>query len=120
MISAFVILCFLLTSPHIYCASQDLKNGNIALRIDGDDNNVRIGMPVIKGEWTLEAWIKGDGNAWKDKEVVIGGGEYSNMNNADRIPLIIKKGRLHNAGTRMSSPDTLSRHTAANSSSLTP
>lgn len=53
-------------------------------------------MGIIKSPWTLEAWIKGDSTSRKDMEVIFGGGEYSNLNTADNLPLVIKNGKLHN------------------------
>ena len=53
------------------------------------------GIGFLTGSWTLEAWIKGDDNSWKDLEVIFGGGEYSLTNRADYLPLVIEKGRLH-------------------------
>lgn len=71
--------------------------GNRALQLDGKDNNVRTGMPIIKSPWTIEAWIKGNDASWKETEVLFGGGEYSNLSTTDALPLVIKNGRLHNA-----------------------
>lgn len=62
------------------------------------DNNIRTGMDTIRSNWTLEAWIKGDNDAWQDMEVLIGGGEYSDINIADNFPLVLKKGHLHSNG----------------------
>ena len=71
------------------------SNNNLALCLDGQDNNVRTGIGILKGSWTLEAWIKGNDDQWKDQEVIFGGGEYSDINRADNLPLVIEKGKLH-------------------------
>lgn len=78
-----------------------LAQSNLAVCLDGKDNNLRIGMDTICHHWTLEAWIKPDGNAWKPQEVIIGGGEYSELNSLDYLPLVIENGRLCNVGTRL-------------------
>ena len=80
---------------------------NRALHLDGKDNNVRTGMGIIKGPWTLEAWIKGDDTAWKDVEVIFGGGEYSKLNITDYLPLVLKNGRLHNEKANLWSGNVL-------------
>lgn len=71
------------------------NNSNLALHLDGKDNNVRTGIGFIYRPWTLEAWIKGDDTTWKSREVIFGGGEYSKTNRADYLPLVIENGRLH-------------------------
>lgn len=76
-----------------------LAQSNMAVCLDGKDNNLRIGMDTISRHWTLEAWIKPDGNDWKQQEVIIGGGEYSELNSLDYLPLVIEQGRLCNVGT---------------------
>lgn len=48
-----------------------LAQSNMAVCLDGKDNNLRIGMDTISRHWTLEAWIKPDGNEWKQQEVII-------------------------------------------------
>lgn len=80
---------------------------NLALCLDGKDNNIRTGMDTIRENWTLEAWIKGDNDAWQDIEVLIGGGEYSDLNIADNYPLVLKKGHLHSTRIGLTAPDTL-------------
>ncbi|MBO9591862.1 MAG: endonuclease/exonuclease/phosphatase family protein [Niabella sp.] len=70
--------------------------GNRALHLDGKDNCVRTGMPVINSPWTIEAWVKGNDTCWKETEVLFGGGEYSQLSTTDALPLVIKNGRLHN------------------------
>lgn len=74
---------------------------NLAVCLDGKDNNLRIGMDTLCRHWTLEAWIKPDGNEWKPQEVIIGGGEYSELNSLDYLPLVVERGRLCNAGARL-------------------
>lgn len=81
--------------------------GNYALHLDGQDNNVRTGIGFLSAPWTLEAWIKGDDNAWKDTEIIFGGGEYSQFNWADCYPLVLKKGRLYTTCAHFGSPRTM-------------
>ncbi len=83
------------------------SNDNLALHLDGQDNNVRTGIGILKDSWTLETWIKGDDNSWKDIEVIFGGGEYSLLNIADYLPLVIENGRLHNTWADLWSEDVL-------------
>lgn len=80
------------------------KVRNLAVCLDGTDNNLRIGMDVIKGQWTIEAWIKGNDNRWKETEVIIGAGEYGDINTVDPLPLVIKNGKLHSSQAGISSP----------------
>lgn len=80
---------------------------NRALHLDGNDNNVRTGMGIIKAPWTLEAWIKGNDVSWKQQEVIFGGGEYSTLSTTDDQPLVIRNGRLHNAKAGLWSPQVL-------------
>lgn len=89
------ILAFILSSAYLLVVAQR-RETNLALHLDGKDNNVRIGMGIINVPWTLEAWIKGDDTSWKDTEVIFGGGEYSDLNITENLPLIIKNGKLHN------------------------
>ncbi len=81
----------------IICLSsciQLLHAQNLALKLDGEDNNVRTGIGFIEAPWTLETWIKGDDSKWKKQEVLFGGGEYSTYSQADNLPLVISEGRL--------------------------
>ncbi|MGF6928551.1 endonuclease/exonuclease/phosphatase family metal-dependent hydrolase [Chitinophaga sp. W2I13] len=68
---------------------------NQALLLDGNDNNPCIGMGIIRKHWTVEAWIKGNDKVWKEREAVIGGGEYAAYPNIDNLPLMVKNGHLH-------------------------
>lgn len=90
----YLFILFFLYSTWITSVAQSTPR-NLALHLDGKDNNVRTGIGFLTGSWTLEAWIKGDDNSWKDLEVIFGGGEYSLTNRADYLPLVIEKGRLH-------------------------
>lgn len=83
------------------------QSTNLALCLDGNDNNVRTGMGIIENNWTLEAWIKGDDTNWKELEVIIGGGEYSELNTADNLPLVVKKGKLHSNKANLTAPALL-------------
>lgn len=67
---------------------------NLAIKLDGHDNNVRTGIGFLDAPWTIEAWIKGDDISWKECEVVFGGGEYSTFRKADNFPLVVKEGKL--------------------------
>lgn len=80
---------------------------NLALHLDGNDNNVRTGIGILKGSWTLETWIKGNDNSWKELEVIFGGGEYSQLNIADYLPLVVKNGRLHSTWADLWSKNVL-------------
>lgn len=80
---------------------------NHALQLDGNDNNPCIGMDIIRGQWTLEAWIKGNDQHWKEKEAIIGGGEYSEYPNIDYLPLILKNGHLHCSKANITAPEVL-------------
>lgn len=75
---------------------------NHALKLDGKTNNVCIGMDIIPTPWTLEAWIKGTDTSWKQEEVIIGGGEYSNLEGIDNLPLIVRDGKVCNPFTGLS------------------
>ncbi|MCC8155665.1 MAG: LamG domain-containing protein [Tannerellaceae bacterium] len=66
---------------------------NKAIRLEGNDNYLCMGMDIIREQWTLEAWVKGE-NGWKETEVIIGGGEYSNLSYVDPLVLVIKNGRV--------------------------
>lgn len=83
------------------------QTDNYALHLDGKDNNPCIGMDIIKNQWTLEAWIKGDGKPWKNRAAIIGTGEYGEINTIDRLPLILKNGRLYNSGADLIAPEVL-------------
>ena len=83
-----LFLLFLLILP------QKSHAQNLALKLDGEDNNVRTGIGFIEAPWTLEAWIKGDDREWKQQEVLFGGGEYSTYSQADNLPLVLADGKL--------------------------
>lgn len=85
-----VLFCFLGLLALLAARSQ-----NLALHLDGKDNNVRTGIGFMKAPWTLEAWIKGDDTSWKETEVIFGGGEYSTFRCADNFPLVVRQGRLY-------------------------
>jgi endonuclease/exonuclease/phosphatase family metal-dependent hydrolase len=84
-----VTICFILIS-----GIAKSQTGNYALCLDGLDNNPCIGMDIIKNQWTLEAWIKGNGKPWKNREAIIGTGEYGEINTIDQLPLMLKNGKL--------------------------
>ena len=83
------------------------QENNTAVRLDGVDNRLSMGMDMIKDVWTLEAWIKGDGNEWNDLEAIIAGGDYAKQNTSDHLALVIKNGRLHNNGANIFSSEKL-------------
>lgn len=91
-------------------------NPNLALHVDGHDNEIRTGMGILRHEWTIEAWIKGNDNEWKAFEAILGGGEYSDLNSSDPMPLVIKDGYLYSRGAQLQAPaklDTNWHHIAA-------
>lgn len=71
---------------------------NFAICLDGKDNNIRTGIGIISPPWSLEVWIKGDEDRWRNNEVIIGGGEYSNINWVDNKPLMLCNGKVHSSG----------------------
>jgi len=83
------------------------NRGNLALHLDGKDNNVRTGMGIIEPSWTLESWFKGDDCQWNSLEVIVGGGEYSELSWVDYLPLVIKDGKLHSTRANLSSSQVL-------------
>jgi endonuclease/exonuclease/phosphatase family metal-dependent hydrolase len=83
------------------------KLPNLALQLDGNDNNPAIGMDIIRKMWTIEAWIKGNDRIWKPKEVIIGAGEYGEISSIDSLPLLIKEGKLYNTKANLYSPQVL-------------
>ena len=84
------------------CVSM-LNAQNLALTLDGKDNNVRTGIGFLKAPWTIEAWIKGNDMDWKLQEVIFGGGEYSTYSQADNLPLVVEKGKLCNVKSQIKS-----------------
>lgn len=106
----FIMIFFTLFCCYEVYSQADhyLKSApNKALKMDGDDNDVRTGMGIIKGSWTLEAWIRGNDLFWKPMEAIFGGGEYSDLNSVDNLPLILKDGYLFNNGAKLSSTTKL-------------
>lgn len=104
MKNLFIFICL-----NLFICSVGAQHGtpNLALHLDGNDNSVRTGMGILNGAWTLEAWIKGDDTSWKDREVIFGGGEYSEVNIADCLPLVVEKGRLHSTQAGLWSANVL-------------
>ncbi len=95
----------------IGCSSQPpAETINLALHLNGKDNSVAIGMDIIREAWTLEAWIKGDDNQWKEVEGILGGGEYSELSYVDDLPLTIYNGKLHSTKADLWSDDILDDH----------
>lgn len=85
----YVAICLCLLSAF------SMQGQNLALHLDGKDNNVRTGIGFLNAPWTLEAWIKGDDASWKETEVIFGGGEYSTFSQSDNYPLVVKQGKLY-------------------------
>ncbi|SUJ25809.1 Uncharacterized protein conserved in bacteria [Sphingobacterium spiritivorum] len=94
----FNLLILLFLCYSLQCQAQ---NSNMALHMDGKDNDVRTGIGIMSGEWTIEAWIKGNDSNWKPYEAIIGGGEYSELNICDNMPLVLRDGYLHNKGAQL-------------------
>jgi PKD repeat protein len=80
---------------------------NHALRLDGHDNAVLIGMGILQPPWTLEMWIRPDDERWKPLEALIGGGLYTPREIVDPLPLAVRDGRLHVAGAKLSAREPL-------------
>ena len=106
VVISILCICCSLQMQGALSVPKDGKS-NLALHLDGKDNNVRTGMGILESSWTLESWFKGDDCQWDSLEVIIGGGEYSELNWVDYLPLVIKEGRLHSTRTNLSSPRTL-------------
>ena len=75
--------------------AQPLSAENRAARMDGADNSLRMGMPFLTGQWTVEAWVRSDMKNRKAVEYIVGGGEWNNFSWADNAPLILRDGHLH-------------------------
>jgi len=99
-----LLLFMMLCSAAVVVKAQKT---NFALHLDGADNNPCIGMGVIKGSWTIEAWIKGNDLNWKKTETIIGVGESGNLEGLDTIPLQINNGKLHCPMAKITSANTL-------------
>jgi len=80
---------------------------NLAARLNGEENNLCIGMGILNKQWTLEAWIKRDPNSRKEIEVIFGGGEHSDLRYVDNLPLVIRNGRLHSTQANLWSASVL-------------
>lgn len=100
-------ILYLLFSLNILLIQAQTGNGNQALHLDGRDNKVCTGIGILDEAWTLETWIKGDDTSWKETEVLVGGGEYSQLEIADYLPLVIKNGKLHNTKANLESESVL-------------
>jgi FOG: PKD repeat len=83
------------------------KVNNFAMCLDGNDNCNNIGMDTLKLRWTIEMWIKGNDNVWKETETLIGCGTYGDINAIDQEPLLIKNGKLYSTKANISSPNVL-------------
>lgn len=101
------LFTLLLACLPVIAAMTQTPVQNLALHLDGNDNNVRTGIGIIQAPWTLETWIKGDDRSWKEMEVVFGGGEYSELNITDNLPLVVEKGKLHSTQAGLWSKEIL-------------
>ncbi len=103
------LICWVCYCVGAYGMYSSHRNGkpNLALCLDGKDNNVRTGMGILEPEWTLEAWIRGNDTLWNEVEAIIGGGEYSELNWVDHLPLAVKNGKLYSAGAGLTAPEAL-------------
>ncbi len=90
----------------IICFASMAQNGRY-LKLDGVDSNVSLGMDTLNTNWSVEAWVRGDDTVWRDSEVIIGGGYYSDFNIVDKLPVVIKNGKLHNTHSGATSPKKL-------------
>lgn len=97
----YLIVCFCLMGM------TAARSQNLALHLDGKDNNVRTGIGFLPPPWTLEAWIKGDDTSWKETEVIFGGGEYSTYSHADNFPLVVRQGKLYSTRANIGAQDWL-------------
>ncbi|MGL5682987.1 MAG: LamG-like jellyroll fold domain-containing protein [Marinifilaceae bacterium] len=92
----------------LVCASVSTHaQTNKTLLLDGKNSNMCIGMDTINERWSIEMWVKGDDNQWKENEVLIGGGEYSTINTADKFPVVLKNGHLYNTAGNVMAPTPL-------------
>ncbi|MGL5317916.1 MAG: LamG-like jellyroll fold domain-containing protein [Bacteroidales bacterium] len=87
-----ILLSMLLVAGAAQLPAQE----NRALMLDGKNSNMTIGMDTISNRWSIEMWVKGDDLQWKEREVLIGGGEYSSFNITDKFPLTLEHGKLTN------------------------
>lgn len=86
-----------------------------AVRLDGRDNTLRMAMPFLTGQWTVEAWVRSDQNRRKALEYIVGGGEWNNLLEVDNAPLALRDGHLYATFPRLSDPqplDSLWHHVA--------
>lgn len=102
----YLFILFFLFSSAIVSAAQSAGT-NLALHLDSKDNNVKTGIRMLTDSWTLETWIKGNDKSWNELEVIFGGGEYSQLNITDNLPLVIQNGRLHNTKADLWSKEVL-------------
>lgn len=67
------------------------KPCNMAVRLDGHNNDLGIGCPIIQPPYTLETWFKPDIGMYKDRSVLIAGLKVKSVN---YLPLTLEKGAL--------------------------
>lgn len=96
-----LVLLFIIT-----CFASKAQDGRY-LKLDGVDSNVSLGMDTLNCNWSVEAWVRGDDTTWKESEVIIGGGYYSDINIVDKLPVVLKNGKLHNTYSGATSAQVL-------------
>ena len=67
------------------------KPCNLAVRLDGHQNDLGIGCPVIPPPYTLETWFKPDRGLDNDRSVLLAGLKVESVN---YLPLTLEKGVL--------------------------
>ena len=80
---------------------------NQAVRMDGVDNSLRMGMPFLTDQWTIEAWVRSDVRHRKALEYIVGGGEWNDFAWADNAPLVLHEGRLQATMPRLTDTEVL-------------
>jgi hypothetical protein len=68
------------------------KDGPMAVWLDGRDNELLIGMGMIEAPWTVELWVCGDADPWRPTEVLLGAGQYAEIERIDQTPLVLERG----------------------------
>lgn len=66
--------------------------GPMAVWLDGRDHELLIGMGMIEAPWTVELWVCGDSDPWRPTEVLLGAGQYAEIERIDPTPLVLERG----------------------------
>ena len=77
-----------------FVPANGVAQSNHVLQLDGKSNNLRMGMDIISGQWTVELWVHSDVAKRQREEYLVGGGEYTDYAMLDNEPLKIVDGRL--------------------------